>query len=183
MSTDSTFDGLSTPENSFLLGPPALPRPERAPILQVYPDLFASQSFRIRQDHASRRLYVSGFVGNRGNQAAPAHVKVAVGVAVRIAGKLISTQRVYTMGKNLRPGEFQLTDPPTVAPLAYYNEDNGAKYLFEILVDFNHEVLDVSRGNNYSSYTWYAYDPQAVNGDEPFTFGNFDERNDSTNQA
>ena len=146
-----------------------------APLAPPYADLYAHPSFRIRSDHEQKRLYVSGFVGNAGNAPPQRAVKVAVGITVRIAGVLISTEKVVTMGQGLRPGDLEPTLPQASAPLAYFNEDNGAKYTFEILVDFHHDVIDLSRANNYYSYTWWAIDPKELVGDEPRTFGNAEE--------
>jgi hypothetical protein len=127
-----------------------------------YADLYAHPSFRIRTLHSEGRICVSGVVGNRGNSIPSRNVKVALGITVTIAGILRHYEKIYTMGKSLRPGELVYTEPCSSAPLAYFNEDNGAKYTFELFVDFNRDVIDLSRGNNFQSYTWWAVRPELL---------------------
>lgn len=134
--------------------------------------LFAYPSFRVVQDHAQKRLYVSGYLGNRGVAPAAAAIKVAVSVTVRLRGELVTAERVVTTGFGLRPGALELTSPPTEAPLVYLDEDDGAKYLFETLVDFTHDVADLSQATNYASLVWWTHSPHALAGNEPVTFGN-----------
>jgi hypothetical protein len=142
--------------------------PHPPPSAQV----FAYPSFRVVQDHRRKLLFVAGYIGNRGNVPAPAPVKVAVGVTVRIAGELVVAERVVTIGSGLRPGALEVTNPAAEAPLVYFDEDHEAKYLFETLVDFDHDVADLSRANNYTSMVWWSHSPGAVAGEEAVAFGN-----------
>jgi hypothetical protein len=134
--------------------------------------LFAYPSFRVIQDHRRKLLSVAGYIGNRGNVPASAPVKVAVVVTVRIAGELVVAERVVTIGSGLRPGALEVTNPAAEVPLVYFDEDYEAKYLFETLVDFHHDVADLSRADNYASLVWWSHSPGAVAGEEPVTFGN-----------
>jgi hypothetical protein len=141
----------------------------------IWADPYAYPSFRFREDHANKRLYVSGTVGNRGNIPNLSPIRVAVGITVRIAGLLIHNERIVRM-ERVRPGELEFTEPETRAPLAYFNEDNGAKYLFETLIlRADHPLIDVSAANNYYSYTWWAIDPDVLARDDSVEFGNVDQ--------
>lgn len=50
---------------------------------------------------------------------------------------------------------------PTVARLGYFNDDNGAKYLFEIIVGVG-GGSDASPLNNRYSYTYWFIEPAAL---------------------
>jgi hypothetical protein len=134
-----------------------------------FPDLYAA-TFRMQQDHTNGRLRITGLVGNQGNATPRINVWVWCGVTYRIQGVQTSTFRYYEMCKDLRPGEFAETTPPLGVPLAYFNEDNGAKYKMELNVDFTGKLIDLVRPNNYYSYTWLAHRPDALVNGRTFTF-------------
>ncbi len=98
-----------------------------------------------------------------------------MGITVRIKGVLRTTQRIVRINPGLRRGDIVYTEPETVAPLAYFNEDNGAEYLFEHRVDIYHEATDFTRANNYYSYTWWAIDPRLRDAPESLVFGNMED--------
>jgi hypothetical protein len=122
-------------------------------------DVYAYPAFQWRVDHDAKRLYVSGLVGNLGTVAPPVPVRVTLGVSYRLSGVSYTDQRVSTLPP-VRPGEIVITEP-TVARLGYFNEDNGARYLFEIIVG-GAGGSDSSKINNRYSYTYWFVDPQAL---------------------
>ncbi|WP_236863769.1 hypothetical protein [Brevibacterium daeguense] len=134
-----------------------------------YVDLYASYRFRVRVDHGTRSVCVSGAVGNKGTVVATQSVKVALGVTVRIDGVLRSAERIYTMGQGIRPGDLVYTEPCMAVPLRYLDEDADAKYRFELLVDIYGEAFsDWGPGNNHSWVDWFTFSPRALETDQRF---------------
>jgi len=133
--------------------------PMLAGIIPPFIDIVA-KTFRISVNHTQRQICVSGIVSNEGNALPGKAVQVAIGVTVVIAGVTRSQQEIFTIPSSaLLPG-VQVETECSTAPLVYLDEDSGAKYTLELLVDFNHEVADLDRGDNYRSITTWWTNPK-----------------------
>jgi hypothetical protein len=121
-------------------------------------DLYVVQGFHIVVDHVGGVLSVSAFVGNDGTATTRRPVDFVLGITYRSGDQARYTERVSTIPEGIRPGDIVET-VPTRASLVYFNDDLGAKYRMEAIVDFGQDIFDVNRANNTYHQEERFYDP------------------------
>jgi hypothetical protein len=121
-------------------------------------DLYVVQGFHIVLDHVGGVLSVSAFVGNDGTATTRRSVEFVLGITYRSGDQTRYTERVSTLAEGIRPGDIVET-APTRANLVYFNEDLGAKYKMEAIVDLGQDIFDVNRANNTYYQEERFYDP------------------------
>lgn len=121
-------------------------------------DLYVVQGFHIVLDHAAGVLSVSAFVGNDGRATTRRSVQFVLGITYRSGDQTRYTERVSTIAEGIRPGDIVET-VPTRANLVYFNDDLGARYRMEAIVDLGQDIFDVNRANNTYHQEERFYDP------------------------
>lgn len=148
--------------SSFLSQPIEYPGSRRAWIEPPpYVDLVA-KTMQLYVNHSEGSLCVAGILYNSGNSIPTPHsgtITVAIGITVVIEGITRSQEEQFTIAnRELLPG-VQIESDCSKAPLVYRDEDPGAKYTLELLVDLHHEVTDVDRSNNWVRFPWWITNP------------------------
>ena len=83
--------------------------------------------------------------------------QVAIGITYVKQGVTISTQEIFTIPQNQVIDSEGFQAPCSQAELIYRNEDAGAVYTLEALVDVCQELVDLDRGNNFLQVkTWWV---------------------------
>jgi hypothetical protein len=134
-----------------------------------YADLRA-YAFLVYRHDAEGRIGVTGQIWNVGNSSAGHDFDVAIGVTVVIAGVTRSQEEIFRLDGSLSAGSTVET-PESSAPLVYREDDPGAVYQLEMLVDLNFEVSELSRGNDHLGPFPYWFNRMPVTRTEPFKIG------------
>lgn len=124
-------------------------------------DLYIVQGFHIVLDHVGGVLSVNAFVGNDGTATTRRPVDFVLGITYRSGNQTRYTEKVSTIAAGIRPGDIVET-APTRASLVYFNDDLGAKYKMEAIVDFGQDIFDVNRTNNTYHQEERFYDPEML---------------------
>lgn len=123
-----------------------------------YPDLCAYQIY-VNVNHSLRRICVGAVVRNLGGAPPERSWQVAIGITYIKQGVTISTQEIFTIPQNQIIGPDGFETPCSEGELIYRDEDSGAVYTLEALVDVAQELIDLDRGNNYSQVTTWWVNP------------------------
>lgn len=146
--------GVRFPHDEILVSGPTVYAPP-------YPDLVAGSIF-VRVNHTNQRICVGALIRNEGGGPPGRPWQLAIGITFVKAGVTISSQELFTISQNQVIGWGGFESPCSEAELVYRDEDAGAVYTLEALVDVNHELVDLDRSNNYrEGKTWWV-NPSAV---------------------
>jgi hypothetical protein len=123
------------------------------------PDLLA-KTFQIKLNRTARTLDVACVVQNGGDGPARGPFVVTLGVTyTNEQGAKITRQLNIQVpaGTTIEGhGTQYVTEAMQNIPLIYRDQHPQATYLFEMIVDANNQVAEVSESNNYLSQTYWA---------------------------
>jgi hypothetical protein len=125
----------------------------------LYADLVARQ-FVVQVNHTAKTICVAGVIDNIGYASARGPFQVALGITYTPKGVTTSSQSTFTIDEvPVGPG---FRTPCVTKPLIYRNEDAGAVYRLELLVDLNNDINELSGGNNFTWADVWWVKPSAI---------------------
>jgi hypothetical protein len=137
-----------------------------APIPYPLSDLWAFPSFKVQIDHSAQTICVSGFIRNIGNRRVRDPFHIAMGITYVRAGVTISSEKINRINETILVGE-QIETPCMLQNLVYLDEDPGAYYEFEMIVDLYNDISELKSTNNrHREDRWFFLSPAAKKADE-----------------
>src|SRR3954453_13039215 len=133
--------------------------PDPQVLAPPYPDLFAYPSFSVAVNHPNRTICLSGFISNVGNARVRQSFYVALGITYVRFGVTISSEKIVRIDDDIIVGE-RIATPCMLQNLIYLDEDPGAYYTFEMIVDVFNDISELRSSNNrHREDGWYFLNP------------------------
>lgn len=133
------------------------------------PDL-VPHTVTIQVNHTQRTICVAAVIHNRGGADVDGPFKVAIGIGVKKAGVYIYSEEIFEVPEEViieGEGGVYITEC-SQRELIYRDQDPGAEYDINILVDVEHIIGELNEGNNYFSTKWWTISPTAAKKPTPF---------------
>jgi hypothetical protein len=130
-----------------------------------YPDLVARQ-FHIFVRHDEGTVGVAGTFANVGNSSINRPFHIAIGVTIDwppqgAGGPVRSQQQIFEIEPPVTSGVIMET-PPSNAPLIY-NDEEGAVYWLDMIVDVNNEIIEYGGArNSLTNQKWIVFSPAGI---------------------
>ena len=121
------------------------------------PDLVA-KLFRVVILGAQKRVRFSAVIKNEGNKDISGPIDLVMGAEYSKRGVLFSIQQVVHVPSNvtLVANGAEYTTDYLETDLVYRNQDSGAKYSLEVIIDPEQHIPEINRTNNHFQMTWWT---------------------------
>ena len=123
----------------------------------LFPDLVA-KTFQIVILGTQKRVRFSAVIKNEGNKDISGPIDVVMGAEYRKSGVLFSIQQMVHVPSNVTlfaHGAEYITDY-LETELVYRNQDSGAKYSLEVIIDPEQHIPEINRANNHLQMPWWT---------------------------
>ena len=134
--------------------------------------LLVAATVKIKVNHSAGTVCVAGVIVNAGYVSVSGPFEVAIGITYVKAGVTISSQEIFEVPEGVSiPGRGgRYTTPCSTRELIYRDEDYGALYELEVLVDVRQIVDELDEGNNHLYVKWWTVSPTTAKAPTPTPF-------------